>query len=166
MFPRGEIQADTSVSLDNEMLKSYHNNWTLLAQSVDGTHAIEWKQTRVKAPKETPMEIREAIIEAEKRGLLVERPQLPNQHQLYISKRRCQIVRAKPVVAPTDASRSYVPLNLPKSEWPEFVIFFSRLATATTGGFFIFPREKLTKRTLVSPTSSWLRDYADAWSLL
>jgi hypothetical protein len=166
VFPRGAIEANTSVSLNNETLKNYRNNWALLAQFVDGTHAIEWNQKPVKAPKEPPIEIRETIIAAEKQGLVVERPHLPNQHQLYISKRRCQIVRAKPVVTSADPSRTYVPLNMPKSEWPEFVIFFSRLDMVTTGGFFIVPRDKLTKRTLVSPTSSWLRDYADAWSLL
>src|SRR6202022_3947688 len=127
VFPRGMIKTDTSVSLDNETLRSYKNKWTLL-EAVDGSNAIEWKpRTRKasKAPKETPTEIRETIIEAEKQGFVVERPQLPNKHQLCISKKRCQVIRAKPVVTFADTIRTYVPLNLPKSDWAEFVIFFS-----------------------------------------
>lgn len=165
VFPRGTIEADTSVPLDNEKLKSYKNNWGLLAQPVDRTNAIAWKPSILKTPKETAIEIKETIIAAEKHGLVVEHPQLPNRHQLYISKKRCQVVRAKPLVL--SASRLiYVPLNLPKTDWAEFVIFFSKRDSDTAGRFFIVPRKKIVKRTLVSPTSSWLREYADAWHLL
>jgi hypothetical protein len=39
-------------------------------------------------------------------------------------------------------------------------------ARAADGHFFIVPRTELTKWTLLSPESSWLREYPDAWHLL
>jgi hypothetical protein len=43
VFPSGAIQADNSISLNNEKLKPYENNWSLLTQPVGEVSAVEWK---------------------------------------------------------------------------------------------------------------------------
>ena len=117
-----------------------------------------------KPPKQKPAAIRRAVEEADKRGLSVEPSRLASQ--LYISAKACQIMQTKPVGRPT-TRRSYIPLNLPSSGWAEFLIFFVRAnKTTTTGAFYVIPREKLPKHTSVPSTSSWLREYAEAWHLL
>lgn len=117
--------------------------------------------------KETPTEIRETIAAAEKHGLPVEPTELRNRRLLYISKRRCQVIRAKPVTLTLAGSmQTYVPLNVPKSKWSEFLIFFVSHATASTEHFYVVPRSKLWRRTMLSSTSRWLQKYADAWYLL
>jgi hypothetical protein len=43
IFPSGAIQVNNSISLGNEKLKAYENNWSLLAQPGEEISAIEWK---------------------------------------------------------------------------------------------------------------------------
>jgi hypothetical protein len=182
VIPTGSIKANTSVSLTNEKLMAYRDNWGLLSHTTEetSTEGSEWqskgrrtpptwrplKQTRT--PKQTPVAILETIQAAQQQGLLVEHPHLASQYQLLISTKRCQIMQAKPVVSTGPrVQRTYVPLLLPKSDWAEFLIFYIRMErTATTGDFYIIPRVKLVKRTLVSRVSSWLREYVGAWQLL
>lgn len=169
VIPRGAIKTDTAVSLNNEKLNSYKNNWDLLAQPIGKTSGpIEWKPKIPDTPKEIPLAIIQTMRAAATNGLLVERPHLASEYQLYISYKRCQIVQAKPVVTMiADQRRLFVPLNVPRSDWAEFLVFFIRAdATTTTGDFYVIPRAKVTKRTVVSPISSWLKEYADAWHLL
>jgi hypothetical protein len=113
-----------------------------------------------------PPVIRKTIKEAKKRGVSVKPSGLANPYQLYLSAKRCQIMRTKPVGRPT-TERQYVPLSVPRSAWAEFLIYFVRPhKRATSGDFYVVPRERLSKHTSVSPISSWLPRYAGAWHLL
>ena len=178
VFPHGAIMATTSISLNNERLAAYKNNWGLLSQPAgapdETSAATEWKPKVQKEqpikfkkptlPKELPLAVRETMFAAEKYGLRVEFPHPWSTYRIHISGKRCQIMHTK-LVAMNNAS--FVPLNKPTSDWAEYVIFFVRPdADAATGDFYIVPRAKLTKRTMVSPASSWLREYACAWHLL
>lgn len=118
-------------------------------------------------PKETPAEIRETIDAAEKHGLLVEPTKSGNRRLLYISKKRCHVVRAKSVTfALAGSMQTYVPLNVPRSKWCEFLIFFVPNPPASTEDFYVVPRAKLSRRLMLSSTSRWLHTYANAWHLL
>jgi hypothetical protein len=174
IMPYGSINEDTTLSLENERLDFHRNNWGLLSQPSEAVNTIEWKPKIVKPivwntrtakpPKETPLAIHRTLEEAEKRGLTIERPHLESKYQLYIARRCCQV---KATVCINGNARLFVPLNPPRSHWADFLIFFVRPdATATDGNFFIVPRTKLSKRTVLSPESSWLSGYADAWHLL
>lgn len=178
VIPSGSINASTVVSIENERLIFYRNNWNLLKEPVAMReirwrikalpNLITWKLRVPKPPKPIPAAILATIGVAEKNGLDVERPHLESQFQLLISGKRCQIVQTKSIVSTVASNiRTFVPLNLPRSDWAEFLIFFVRPdETSRSGDFYIVPRAKLTKRTVVSPTYSWLRDYTAAWHLL
>jgi hypothetical protein len=134
------------------------------------TPRLDWfGRARLKAQKpakETPRAVRKAIEEAKKQGLSVAPSGLMSPYQLYISAKRCHIMQTKPVGRPTTA-RLYIPLNLPRSGWAEFLIYFSRAGKAAdTGDFYVVPRQKLPKHTSVPSTSTWLAEYACAWHLL
>lgn len=178
VIPSGSINASTVVSIENERLIFYRNNWSLLNEPVAKSEIrwrikappkpITWKPKLPKPPKPIPAAIQATVDAATSHGLDVERPHLESRYQVLISGKRCQIVQTKSIArAVTNNIRTFVPLNLPRSNWAEFLLYFVRPdETSTSGDFYIIPRLKLTKRTVVSPTSSWLRDYAGAWHLL
>ena len=141
-----------------------------MAESAQPVQGINWFAKRgakaPKPPKQTPIAIRRAVEEAEKHGLSVKPSGLVSSYQLYISAKRCHIMKTKPVGRPT-TKKTYVPLNLPRSGWAEFLIFFVRACkAATTGIFYVIPRDKLPKHTSVPYASRWLQEYAEAWHLL
>jgi hypothetical protein len=108
-----------------------------MPQPAQITPRLDWfGRARVRAPKptkETPIAVREAIEEAKKQGLSVAPSGLMSPYQLYISAKRCHIMQTKPVGRPT---RLYIPLNLPRSAWAEFLIYFVRAGKAAVTGHF------------------------------
>jgi hypothetical protein len=169
VVPHGVVETSTSVSLNNPRLQFYKNNWKLLSEAFDINLAnllcFQRPAKKPAPPKQVPISLEATILEAEKRGMSVE-PVSTREHGvnwLHISKKRCQVMMTTPV---EEVGRTYIPLNLPKSEWAEFLVYYVKRNAAQEPQFYILPRMKLNKRTVLSPTSSWLREYEDAWYLL
>ena len=60
----------------------------------------------------------------------------------------------------------YVSLGTPSTDWAELLIFFvPALLEGHAPAFYVVSRSRLTKHTVASLTSSWLRDHKDAWNL-
>lgn len=168
IIPRGVLKADTSVSIGNEKVALFKDNWQLLKQ--DATHSVadlpslHWLP-KVAPPHEAPIAVRETIKAAESQGLIVKCLPLPTEFQLYISEKQCQVMRIQPMISRT--GHTFIPLNLPRSPWAAFLIYFVWSNTTTArGDFYIVPRDKVRRRTCLSPVTSWLREYKGAWHLL
>jgi hypothetical protein len=119
---------------------------------------------------EIMQELIELVVrEARARGLEVNR--LPSNSRrnpfdkrlLLIEGKRCQAIpsrRAHP--NPEYPQAEYYPLYLPRSEWPDFLIYVAPIELPI--GFFIVPRLEVSKDTGRSPGN--LEQYRDAWELL
>ena len=146
VIPCGSIKANTDVSLKNEKLAVYRNNWSLLNEPVTekeiewrakaAPKQITWRVKVPKPPKPIPAAIQATMDAAASHGLNVERPRLESQYQVLISGKRCQIVQTKSVVSTVAGNvRNFVPLNLPRSNWAEFLIYFADLMKRLIGDF-------------------------------
>jgi hypothetical protein len=84
---------------------------------------------------------------------------------LRIAGYACQIVPLR--LYPTGSNFDLVlhALYLPRSEWPDFVIYVCENAI-NSPIFFIVPRGELSTETGVCAKNNWLFKYQDAWSLL
>jgi hypothetical protein len=111
--------------------------------------------------------IRETIGIAESYGLSVECPHDGSQYRLLISKKRCQVIRCKAISTELGgALKTFIALFVPKSGWAEFLILLVTAdANALSNRFYVLPRTRVKKRTMLS-TSSWVREYANGWHLL
>ena len=177
IIPSGHLRSTTSCSLDNPKLIKYTNSWDLLTtppELIAEMESIEWRAPKsVKAPTKHSVVLREVIREAEKRGLIVE----PHgsgfaaykgvQSWILISERRCHVTRTNPISnAKGAAATYYVPLNPPKSDWPEFLIFYVSQRDIEAARFYAIPRSELPRPTSYSLKSSRLTQYEGAWNLL
>jgi len=165
VIPRGVIPEKTTLSLNNPHLAFHANNWKLLSldsKTLATTPRIESLLPKLPKPaKPIPVVIVRTTEQAKARGLTVEKvPGTSSQQCLYIAKKTCQIMSSKSVRV---SGRSYIPLNLPSTDWAEFVIF----AVPDGNGFefYVVPRSRLRKRTVTAP-SGWIREYKDQWQLL
>jgi hypothetical protein len=169
IIPRDAVKKDTSLSTENPRLLFYRNNWNLLSESAASSLSCEWARPKItRSPREVPASLRETILEVEKRGLSFELvSSRRGEKRLHISTKRCQVMEATPVTKMVGSmGRSYIPLNLPRSDWAQFLIFYVRTKGAPEPVFYVLPRIKLGKRTELAPTSNWLREYKQAWHLL
>ena len=172
VIPNGVVKKDTSVSTENTRFVFYKNNWKLLSNypssGASNDVSNEWRPTKLKqSPREVPESVKETMLEAENRGLLTELISSAKRdgNRLYISQKRCQVMTATPITQTANVKdRSYIPLNLPISDWAEFLIFYVKI-DGTKPMFYVLPRIKLTKRTLLSQRSSWLGEFEQAWHL-
>src|SRR5258706_5884905 len=110
------------------------------------------------------------LNEAKARRLRTER--LPSQSRRYdfdrrlllVEGKRCQVIpsrRGHPSAQYPHAE--YFPLYLPRTDWPDFLIYVS-LTDETRPIFRVIPRVEMSKDTGLSPES--LERYRDAWELL
>ena len=111
--------------------------------------------------------IRETIGVAESCGLSVECLPDVSQYRLLIARKRCQVIRCRAVSAEVRGTlRTFIALFVPRSTWAEFLILFVTAdENAVSNRFYVLPRSKLKKRTMLS-TSSWVREYANGWHFL
>lgn len=116
----------------------------------------------------TSRAVNETISAAEKYGLFTEPLHDGGSYKLLISKKRCQVIRCRAVSTIKNGRKdTFIPLFVPKSTWAEFLILFvTPSAGAESEKFYILPRAKVSKRTMLPTTSSWLRQYANGWSSL
>lgn len=112
--------------------------------------------------------IRETIDVAKKHGLSVEHFPNGSQCRLLISGSRCQVMRCRAFSATSGGTlRTFIPLFVPRSTWAEFLILSVRAdVNALSEKFYIVPRNRLKKRTMLSTSSSWLQGYANGWHFL
>src|SRR6266404_34866 len=110
------------------------------------------------------------LSEAKSRGLRIER--LSSQSRRYVFDKRLLLVEGKRCqVIPSRRGHpsakypyaEYFPLYLPRTDWPDFLIYVS-LAGETRPVFRVVPRVEMSKDTGLSPES--LECYRDAWELL
>jgi hypothetical protein len=164
----------TTASLDNPDLQFYKENWSLLTPSQeaeDSIRPIKWRQPKIPRPAKKPsMALIALDLRAKQCGLPVEPAPAgaagTRAACFYISQKPCQIVQASFMTLGKSSGR-YVSLSVPKRDWAEFLIFF--IPGETEGGaptFYVVPRSRILKPTTLSPTSSWLKDYREAWHLL
>jgi hypothetical protein len=171
VIPIGVIPQKTTASLDNSCLQFYKNNWKLLvACDLSPGTPINWRPLKpIEKPKPLPVTVLRTMLQAEKYGLSVQsvsarKPGIDLSTKcLYIANKPCQIMMAKPKII---GARSFIPLNVPKTNWAEFLVVVVVYDTKDELTFYVVPRTKLCKRTMVSPASSWIRDYKEAWHLL
>jgi hypothetical protein len=111
--------------------------------------------------------IGETIDVAGRHGFPVESLHDGRRYRLKISEKRCQIIRCRAVSIKSGSGfRTFIPLFLPKSAWAEFLILFVRADVhAASERFYVLPRAKVKKRTMLS-TSGWLQGFANGWHLL
>jgi hypothetical protein len=106
--------------------------------------------------------------EARARGLTCERADVRKGLQtkcVRIAGYACQISPLR--LYPTGKNSDLVAhsLYLPRSDWPDFIIYVSADGKETSQ-FFIVPRGEMSKETEVCAEDSWLFKYENAWSLL
>ena len=163
VVPRGAIQKQTTISLDNPAFQSYKSNWKLLAAPVEELDAITPIEWRPAPPhKEVPVVLAKTMLQAQSHGLSVE-PVSTNKRGvclsdkcLYISQKPCQIMQARTVIMGKTGGR-YVSVNIPKTDWAEFLVFFvPPEIEGAAPTFYVVPRTRIIKPTTLSPTSSWL----------
>ncbi len=106
--------------------------------------------------------------EARARGLTCKRADVRNGLRnkcVRIAGYACQIVPLR--LYPTGRNSDLVEhsLYLPRSDWPDFIIYVFANRKETTR-FFIVPRGEISKETGVCALDSWLFKYENAWTLL
>jgi hypothetical protein len=188
IVPCGAIKKKTTVSLENPVFQSFKNNWKLLSTPINELATItpiEWRPPKivrlkealpealakiVRPKKELPEALAKTMLEAQSHGLSVElvtqreAGAYPRNECLFISQKPCQIMQAM-LVAMGRYKGSYVPLNVPATDWAEFVVFYvAPEAEGEAPTFYVVPRTRFIEDTIVLPP--WLRDYKDAWHLL
>ena len=178
VVPSNHLTTTTSASLDHSELARYKNAWNLLMQSPEALAAIppiQWREpTAPPAPTAHFLVLQEAIRKAEGQGLTVRSAdgEVTSyngvQTFLYVSNKRCQVIQSS-VVTVTKKQNVFecLPLNPPKSEWAEFLIFYATRADESDDGtFYVIPRKELPFHTSRSLSSKWLKEYQSAWHLL
>jgi hypothetical protein len=115
-----------------------------------------------------PMLIDVIAREAQARGLTCERADVPKGLQnkcVSIAGYPCQIVPMRLYARGKNSDLVLHALYLPRSDWPDFVIY--ALANGKDASrFFIVPRGEISKETGVCAPNNWLFKYENAWSLL
>lgn len=114
-----------------------------------------------------PLEI--VIVEAASRGLRVERVPVQSKRQVFDKRRlliegkRCQVIPS-PMGHPSAEypQAEYFPLYLPRTEWPDFLIYVSLSEIHPV--FRIIPRSEMSKDTGWTPAT--LERYREAWEVL
>jgi hypothetical protein len=106
--------------------------------------------------------------EAQARGLACERADVRKGLRnkcVRIAGYACQIVPLH--LYPTGKKSDLVDhaLYLPRSDWPDFIIYVFANGKQTSR-FFIVPRGEMSKETSVCASDNWLFKYENAWSLL
>jgi hypothetical protein len=106
--------------------------------------------------------------EARARGLTCERADVRKGLQtkcVLIMGYACQMVPLR--LYPTGKNSDLVDhsLYLPRSDWPDFIIYVFANGKETSR-FFIVPRGEMSKETGVCAQNNWLFKYENAWSLL
>jgi hypothetical protein len=176
IIPAGHLRSTTSCSLDNPKLVKYTNSWDLLTAApelIAEMASIEWRSPKpAKSATKHSIILAEVIREAEKHGLIAEphgsgfAPYSGVQSCVLLSRRRCQVISTKPINNRKGAATTYyVPLNPPKSDWAEFLIFVSR-RDSEEAKYYVVPRSDLLRPTSYSPNSKRLTQYEGAWNLL
>jgi len=177
VIPSGHLRSTTSCSLDNPKLVKYTNSWDLLTAApelIAELESIEWRTPKpAKSPTKHSIILREVIREAEKHGLIAEphgsefAPYKGVQSWVLLSRRRCQVIWTNPINNPKGAATTYyVPLNPPKSDWAEFLIFYVLQRDSEEAKYYVIPRSDLSRPTSCSPNSKRLTQYEGAWNLL
>ena len=110
--------------------------------------------------------------EAKRQGLRVQRllraPDRQAKRWLLIGGRSCQAIPARVFHPdPDNPENEAVSLYLPRTDWPEFLIYVVEPETeGQQSSFYVVPRGALSADTARAPTSKQLKRYEDAWSLL
>jgi len=117
--------------------------------------------------KKLPEALVKTILEAQSQGLSVELVTqreagiYPRNKCLHISQKPCQIVQAM-LVTTGKYKGSYVPVDVPATDWAEFVVFIvTPEADGATPTFYVVPCTRFIEDTVVLPP--WFRDYKNAW---
>lgn len=110
-----------------------------------------------------------AVSEAQSKGLDVQRVVISGKRwdgrTVLIECRPCQIIRTRYLTSnPRCPKALSIVIYLPRTEWPDFLIYVARRATTEPLEFYILPRGILSKDTALSPDT--LGQYRDAWNLL
>jgi hypothetical protein len=111
-----------------------------------------------------------AIGQAASKGLRVKRIIFSDQKRwdgrsVVIEDKPCQIVRTRYCVSKPGSPKALsIPLYLPRTDWPDFVIYVVRRPPNGLLEFYIVPRGALSKDTELCPST--LERYRDAWGLL
>jgi hypothetical protein len=117
-----------------------------------------------------PSPIELVIEEAKSRGLRTERLSAQSRRHVFdkrllmVEGKRCQVIpsrRGHPSAQYPHAE--YFPLYLPRTDWPDFLIYVS-LTDEARPMFRVVPRVEMSKDTGLSPES--LECYRDTWELL
>jgi hypothetical protein len=117
-----------------------------------------------------PSTIELVIGEAKSRGLRIVRLSAQSRRHVFdkrllmVEGRRCQVIPSRRGHPSAKYPHSeYFPLYLPRTDWPDFLIYVS-LTDETRLIFRVVPRVEMSKDTGLSPES--LECYRDAWELL
>jgi len=131
---------------------------------------IEWHPNKPRSQKKVPEILVKTMLEAQSHGLSVELVKGSDTGEylrnkcLYISHKVCQTMQALPVTTGKHNGR-YVLVHASVTDWAEFLVFVVLPEIEDeTPTFYVVPRAKFIKDTIVLPT--WIRDYKDAWHLL
>jgi hypothetical protein len=106
--------------------------------------------------------------EAQARGLTCERADVRNGLRnkcVRIAGYACQIVPLRLYLTGKNSDLVLHSLYLPRSHWPDFIIY-AFASQKETSQFFIVPRGEISKETGVCALDSWLFKYENAWTLL
>jgi hypothetical protein len=158
--------------LDNPELLKFKNAWEWLSTSRDELaliKPIQWRNPKVeKLPTKHSVVLQAVVAEAEKRGLLVESPEIAAPYEgvqawILMEKKRCQIFWAKTF---KNGNCRCIALTLPKSDWAEFFIYCVTGVETNRVTYYVFPRSELPYNTTYSTNSNRLRRFEAAWNLL
>lgn len=111
-----------------------------------------------------------AVDEAVSKGLDVQRVVSSDRKRwdgrlVLIEHRPCQIVMTRyHVPDPRWPEGISIRLYLPRTDWPDFIIYVTRKTRTQPLEFYVVPRGILSKDTYLSPKT--LEKYRDAWNLL
>jgi hypothetical protein len=116
-----------------------------------------------------PIPIELVVAEASVHGLRVERISVSSKRNIFDKRRlliegkRCQVIPS-PISHPSAEypHAEYFPLYLPRTEWPDFLIYLSLNEIHPV--FRIIPRAEMSKDTGWAPET--LERYREAWNLL
>ena len=106
--------------------------------------------------------------EALARGLTCERADVRSGLRnkcVRIAGYACQIVPLRLYLTGKNSDLVEHSLYLPRSDWPDFIIYVFASRNETSQ-FFIVPRGEIAKETSVCALDSWLFKYENAWALL
>jgi hypothetical protein len=108
------------------------------------------------------------VQEAQARGLTCTRADVRRGLRnkcVRIAGYACQIVPMQLYLTGKNSDLVDHCLYLPRSDWPDFIIYVFAKRKETTR-FFIVPRGEISKETTVCAPNNWLFKYENAWPLL